>query len=334
MVADVSDTRLVAERHDAVTSLNFRVGTLVLALLYGSIVCVLPNENFFDHENYLSYAQNAWDQLLAFWTINPLVVFANEPIWLLLNSVLGLIMTPEAVVRTIIFVSATTVALKILRIDRKTVVFGIFLLIMPMVVKNYLIHIRQGTALAVFLVGWFSPRPRLRWALIVMAPFIHTSFVFILILIGITSATQRLRLGPSLRLPVFLGIGISVGIGLGWIASFVGARQADEYSFGAAGISGVGFLFWTIIFLLMYLEGKKYLKKYMFETSVVLFYLGTYFFVEVTARIFESGAVLVCLAAFNMTGWRRHATLAVLGALMVVQWIARLNQPLLGFGVA
>ncbi|MGO4478342.1 EpsG family protein [Massilia sp. 2TAF26] len=333
-MADVSNSRLVAEGRDAVSSLNFQVGTLVLAVIYGSIVCLLPNENFFDHENYLSYAQNAWDQLVAFWTINPLVVFANEPLWLLLNSVLGLILTPEAVVRTIIFVSATSAALKILRFDRRIVVFGFFLLIMPMVIKNYLIHIRQGAALAVFLVGWFSPRRKVRWTLIACAPFIHTSFVFILLLIGITSATQRFRLGPSLRLPAFLGIGIAVGVGLGWVASLVGARQADEYSFGATGISGVGFLFWAIIFLLMSFEGKKYLKKYMFETSVVLFYLGTYFFVEVTARIFESGAVLVCLAAFNLTGWRRHAALVVLGALLAVQWVARLNQPLLGFGLA
>ena len=333
-MADVNNFRLVAERRDAVTSLNFQVGTLALAVIYGSIVCLLPNENFFDHENYLSYAQNAWGQLVAVWAINPLVIFANEPLWLLLNSILGLILTPEAVVRTIIFVSATTAALKILRFDRRSVVLGLFLLIMPMVIKNYLIHIRQGTALAVFLVGWFSLRPKLRWSLIVSAALIHTSFVFILLLIGLTTATQRFRIGPSLRLPVFLGIGVAIGLGMGWVASLVGARQADEYSFGATGISGIGFLFWAVIFLLMYFEGKNYLKKYTFETSVILFYLGTYFFVEVTARIFESGAVLVCLAAFNLTGWRRHAALAVLGAMLVVQWVARLNQPLLGFGLA
>lgn len=313
---------------------QFRAVTLVIAFLYGAILSQIPNENFFDFGNYLIYAEDPWAAFLANWRINPIFALANEPVWLWLNAVLASVLEPEGVVRTIIFLSASTVALRILRFNAKLLPLLFLLLFMPMVVKNFLIHIRQGAAIAVFLLGWFATRPKWRLPVMALAPFIHTSFVFVFLLLGLSWAARRLRLGPDLRTMAFAGTGVAVGAGLGWLAALVGARQAEEYSFGMTEISGFGFVLWAVIFTLMCLEGRKYLRKYTFETSIILFYLGTYFLIEVTARIFESGAVLVFLAVFSMTGWRRGAALLVVGAVALMQWGARLGQPMLGFGLA
>lgn len=313
---------------------RFRFLTLLLALLYGAVLSQIPNENFFDYSNYLIYAETPWEQFQALWNINPLFALANEPVWLLLNAALASVMTPDAVVRTIIFFSASTVAFRVLRSDPKLALLLFMLLFMPMVIKNFLIHLRQGAAIAIFLLGWFAKRPRLRLPIMVLAPFVHTSFVFVFLMLILAWGVSKLRFGPDLRSLVFAGVGISVGVGLGWVATLLGARQADEYNFGMADISGLGFLLWTIVFTLMYLEGRRYLRKYVFESSLILFYLGTYFFIEVTGRIFESGAVLVFLAVFNLTGWRRGAALAVVGMVAMLQWGARLGQPMLGFGIA
>jgi hypothetical protein len=312
----------------------WRMLTLAAALLYGAVLSQVPNENFFDFSNYLIYAETPWEQLSALWAVNPFFALANEPVWLLINAAFASVLPPEAVVRTIIFLSATTVAFRVLRYDARLLPWLLVLLFMPMVIKNFLIHIRQGTAIALFVGGWFATRPKVRWSLMALAPFVHTSFVFVFFMLGLALATRRLRLGPGLRLPVFAGVGVSIGVGLGWLASVLGARQADEYSFGMTDISGMGFLLWATVFSLMCFQGQRYLRKHVFESSVILFYLGTYFFIEVTARIFESGAVLVLLAVLSMSGWRRNAALLVVCAVALLQWGARLNQPLLGFGLA
>jgi len=313
---------------------SFRAFTFVISLLYGAVLCSLPNENFFDHANYLIFAENAWDQLVAFWTISPVIAIVNEPIWLLLNSALALLLEPDAVVRVIIFSSASTFALRMTRCSSKWIAVVLLMLFMPMVVKNFLIHIRQGTAIAIFMWGWFCPRPKVRWALMAISPFVHTSFAFILLLLALAKIALRLRLGPTLRGFLFGGIGVSIGLGLGWLAAVVGARQAEEYTFGASGISGLGFLIWAVIFMLMCLEGRRFLKKHSFESAIIMFYLGTYFFVEVTARIFESGIPVVLLAILQMRGWKRNTSLLVLGAVTLLQWSGRLSEPMLGFGIA
>jgi hypothetical protein len=61
--------------------------------------------------------------------------------------------------------------------------------------------------------------------------------------------------------------------------------------------------------------------------------LGTYWLIEVTARIFESGLPLVLLAGLSLSGWRRVVFLfAVLGSGSLM-WLMRLGQPAMGFGI-
>lgn len=311
---------------------QFRVVTLVIALLYGAILSQIPNENFFDYSNYLQYAEAPWAALLVNWAINPLSALANEPVWLGLNAGLALVFEPEGVVRAIIFLSASTVALKVLRFNPKLLPLLFLLLFMPMVIKNFLIHLRQGVAIAIFLLGWFASS-RWRVPVMVLAASVHISFAFILLILGLAWTARRLHLGPDLRAVVFIGTGVSIGAGLGWLAALFGARQAQEYDFVMAEVSGFGFVLWALILALMCLEGRKYLRNYMFESGVVFFYLATYFLIEVTGRIFESGAILVFLGVFNLTSWRRNAALLVLATMALVQWGARLNQPMLGFGL-
>ena len=312
---------------------QFRAVTMVIALLYGAILSQVPNESFFDYSNYLQYADAPWTALQVNWAINPLFALANEPVWLCLNAILALVFEPEGVVRAIIFLSASTVALKVLRFNPRLLPLLFLLLFMPMVIKNFLVHIRQGVAIAIFLLGWFAS-PRWRLPVMALAASVHISFAFILLMLGLAWTAGRLRLGPDLRALIFTSAGLAIGAGLGWLAALFGARQAQEYSFVMTEVSGFGFVLWALIFSLMCLEGRKYLRNYMFESGVILFYLATYFLIEVTGRIFESGAILVFLAVFNLTGWRRNAALLVLATVALAQWGARLNQPMLGFGLA
>lgn len=308
--------------------------TLLVAILYGGILSQLPTENFFDHVNYLAYAENSWDLLSTTWAVNPLIAIANEPIWLLLNAALSLVLSPDATVRLIIFVSATTVAFRVLRVNPKMAVFLLVFLLLPQVMKNFLNHVRQGAAIALFLHGWFLTKPRQRWAVMALTPFVHSSFGFVLLMLGLVSLARRFRLAADLRFFVFSGFGIAVGVGIGWIATLAGARQADQYTTGGAEVSGLGFILWLTVFTLMCLQGRRYLREHIFECFVILFYLATYFLTEVTARIFESGMILVLLALLGLTGSRRHAAFAVICVVGLLQWVSRLGQPLLGFGLA
>lgn len=314
-------------------SVAHSVAVTTMAVAYGASLSTLPNLAFKDWANYLVYGEHSWARLLAFADEGVLQLLANEPVWLLLNAALATQLGPEQVARTMIFIPGTVVALLVLKSHPRQFVWLLVVLFLPMVVKNHLIHIRQGAAISVFLMGWFSQRRTARVVLFGIAPFIHISFVFVVALLFVVTVARRLRLSVGLRALFFLGAGLTISLTSLWVGALVGARQTDTYEGVAGDVSGLGFLFWAGVLGVMYLEGRRFLWVHKFETGAIVFYLSAYWLLEVAARIFENVAVLVLIAGLRMTGLRRLLFLLLVVAFGVLQWSLQADQPLLGFGI-
>lgn len=314
-------------------SASYRLFCITFSLAYGFALSQIPGYDFKDWANYIIFAEASELILLGFLSGGLVEMLANEPLWLLLNIGLALFLEPDTVVRTIIFGSAFTVSWLVLRQHPHHAWWLLIFLLLPVVVKNHLIHIRQGAAIALFLAGWFCSGRLSRALLMGLSPFVHASFFFVLMILVLARLFRQLRLGPDLRTIAFIGAGIAVGLGLFWVAYMLGARQALQYQFAMTYVSGLGFVFWSTVVLLMFMQGRAFLRERAFETGTLLFYLATYFLIEVTARIFESSLLLVLLAGLAMTGWR----LAVFRGVMLfyggMSWLMRFSQPALGFGI-
>lgn len=305
---------------------------LCMAVAYGFVLSQLPDVHFSDFRNYLVYAESSWLIALDYADGGLLRILSNEPVWLLINAGLGLFLDPETVVRTIIFFGATSVAWLILRHYPQHFIWLILFLFLPQVIKNYLIHLRQGAAIAVFLWGWFAVNRTSRWLLMGLTPFIHASFFFILALLALTWLLRSIRFASDLKTVTYVAAGIAVGLGLGVLAELLGARQGTHYEFKRTDVSGLGFLLWVMILGIMLSAGKTWLREHAFEIGVVTFYLVTYWLIEVTARIFESGMMVVLLAGLTLRGWRRQAFLGIVLGAGALAWVLRIGQPALGFG--
>lgn len=317
----------------AKNSLRYRIATFLLALAYGGFLTSLPLYVFKDRSNYLEYAAHSWEILGRYSSQGPLVVLSNEPVWLLINSCLANFFSADVTLRIIIFVPAVVVAWVVLQRSPKNFIWLLLFLMFPSVIKNHIIHLRQGLAIAVFLLGWFSANKPTRWLLIAIAPFIHASFFFVLGLLGLARMSTNLRLGPDIRTLSFTVLGIATGLAIGWIAELVVARQAHEYEFAMIDVSGIGFIFWGLVFVVMCLQGRSYMRSYAFELGTIIYYISTYFFIVISARIFESSLILVLLAGLHLTGWRRAAFLALISLSAVMEYVTRFDLPWLGFGI-
>ncbi len=304
---------------------------ICIALTYGFVLSQLPDQDFKDFNNYLVYAESSSLIALSYAAGGFLGILANEPVWLLINSGLGLFMDPEMVVRAIIFFGASSVTWLILRHYPKHFFWLILFLLLPQVIKNYLIHLRQGAAITVFLWGWFAGNRSSRWLLMGLTPFIHASFFFILVLLASTWILRFTRFGSDLKIITYGFVGIAFGLGLSFLAELLGARQAGEYAFERTDVSGLGFLLWAIILSIMLSAGKSWLREHTFESGIVTFYLMTYWLIEVTARIFESGLIVVLFAGLTLRGWRRQVFLGILLGAGAIAWVLRIGQPALGF---
>jgi hypothetical protein len=280
---------------------------LSIAMVYALVLVNLPLHMFKDRAAYISYASYS-DQILQRWAEHGLLhLLANEPVWLLLNVALSSALQPEDVVRAFIFVPSLAVAWMTLRSKPKHICWLFLILFYPSVIKNHLVHVRQGVAIAIFLVGVLAQGHRgLRWMLVSLTPFVHSSFFFVIIIMLLAHLSRSLRFSVGLSIFVFVLATAALLLSVEWIASALGARQAEEYQLLAGvAVSGINFVFWGMMLGLMAMEGKDYLGRYRCEVAAVIFYLGTYFFTPITARVFESVLLLVLIAGVSLTQWRR-----------------------------
>lgn len=310
-----------------------RAFPIVFALSYAAILSQLPLDIFKDRANYIVYADYS-DAILARYSASGILsLLANEPLWLLLNINLARFMYPENALRVIIFVPAFLVAWQLLKRNPHHAIWMIFFLLAPQVIKNHIIHLRQGVALSVFILGYFAGPKWLRFGLMFTSGFIHASFLFIWVIGAAVWASDALRLAPRLRAGILILCFIMIGALIGFVAGGIGARQAIIYENADLDISGIGFLFWMMIFLLFASSGAAYLRNNMFPFAILSFYLAIYFITPISGRIFESGMFLVFLSGLTLPGWRRHLFLGSFIFFSAVQYVTRLDQPWLGWGI-
>lgn len=296
------------------------------SLFYGYLLQALPVMQFKDRANYLNYAENSAVILARNMEDGLIAVLANEPVWLIINSSLALLLDPEAVIRFIVFVSASLFAYAFTRADPRNSFWLILFLLMPQLLKNFIIHLRQGLGLAVFFAGYFSSRRAWRLLLLAAAPLIHASFFVVLAFVMLPVILRNIKLAIDVRLLTMAGFSLFVSLSIGFIAALVGARQVSSYDFAMTEVSGLGFLFWLAVAGLFVLQGKIHLERHQAAAGVLLLYLLSYFLVEVTARIFESAMPLVLLAALAMTSWRRWAFISLFMVYCIVLWMMRLSS--------
>lgn len=310
-----------------------KVLVFLVAICYGLMLASLPINAFVDRDNYLTYASASLEIALYYLDQGIWSALFNEPVWLVVNALLGALYSPENVLRILIFFSSLMTAYMVLRHDVKYFVLLILILFLPQVLKNNIIHLRQGLAIAVFLCGWFSGIKNIRYGLFLLACLIHSSFFIVMFLMALNDLLVRLRLGAELRTVVIVMSGVFVGfLGL-WIAGLLGARQANEYTSDGAAVSGLAFAFWASIAVLFFLQGRRFLYDNSLQYSIIIFYLSTYFLLPVTARVFESGILLVFLSLLGLTSYRKYLFILALLFYFILQWAPRLILPGFGWGI-
>lgn len=281
---------------------------IAVAFIYAIVLANLPLLNFRDRTNYLEYAAASsliWQRYAERGTF---VLLANEPVWLLINILLRLWLEPENVLRVLIGGSAFLAAWSLMRSQRIDMIWFALVLLYPGFIKNFIIHLRQGCAIAVFLLGVWGTRHRwLRRVLIGLAPFIHSAFFPVIAMLLTAHLSRRLKIANDLSVALFFVVTLILILTLPVIATEIGARQAFEYKLlSAPEVSGLNFAFWLVMLFLMLSASREFLREHRFQIGLIILYLGTYFTFYPGARIFENGLPLVLQSGLNLKGWQRR----------------------------
>lgn len=311
----------------------YKVGIILFSLFYACFLASLPVNAFVDRDNYLIYAEQA-DYILGLnFSSGLLRLIFNEPIWLLINLFLSLFLSAENVVRLIILFSSFCVSYFALSYSKRNLVLLLLILFLPQVLKNHIIHLRQGLALSFFLIGWFSNNKYRRNLFCVMSAFIHSSFLFVIAFVLIDKFVSTLKVDIYIKSIICLFAAISLLLLMGVLASILGARQAEEIVPVFGQVSGLGFLFWLAMMVLFLLQKEFTVAKQSFIILCIIVYLTTYFFTPYTARIFESTMLLILMAGTYFNKELKYFFIVLIGIYFLGQWYPLLDLPKFGWGV-
>ena len=290
-------------------------------------------EEFIDRSSYLAYAADSYSVYLKYTRENPLSVLFNEPLWLYINIAIYNFFDMYNVVRIIIFISSFIISYVLLTKFKRHTLWIIFILLFPQIMKNYIIHLRQGVAISIFVAGYYLEPSMRRWITVTLAPFIHSSFFFIVTILYFNSLMAVAKVNIYIRVAIFFVFYLALLSVLQLAASELGARQAGDLEKFVDGASGVAFIFWVCMISVFFFEGSKFIKENIFPVSLSVFYLVSYFITFYSGRIFESGLVVVMIAITELSGWRKSVAMALMIMFAAYSYISRIGQPWLGWGL-
>lgn len=305
--------------------------SFLFAIFYGYMLVSLDGKYFFDRDNYLAYATKSHKLIDEYLDNGGVVGFlSNEPIWLYINQVLGNYLEPIQVVDTIIFVSACTMAFTILSFPRISFILGLLFLMNLQIAKNYTIHLRQGTALALFTFGWTRVGPA-GWGFRLLGALTHTSILILEAIFLMVSLIHRFKWsGAFLRLNYLILTSI-VTVSLVSVGGYFGARQSARYGEQAASMTGLGLGFWLVVLLLFLVQGKEWLRNNGAATSVLIAYVLLSVTSEFGARVLESGLVVIYLSGLQLPANWRTRFVSLYLVYVATGWLLAWQKPMFGW---
>ena len=254
-----------------------------------------------DRLNYLTYAEASWVIMERYIAEGILSFLTNEPLFLVINIILSSVFSPDNVIRSIIVISTFGVLYALGKISKYNFWILFFFLFLPQIVKNHIIHLRQGLGLSFYLLGLISTNKFGR-ILKYASMFIHTSFAFLILFEFLEKIFKKININAGMRMlysSILLTIFVFIVPSL---ALFFGDRRALQYDFTVAqDASGLGFLFWLIAggFFIFIMKKDQIDQITAISCYGIMFYLISYFFLDFAARIFENIIPLIIVAVLN-----------------------------------
>ncbi len=294
---------------------------LFICIPYGLILCSLPLTIFLDRTYYLEYASSSGFILVNNYLSGGVVsVFFNEPLWLLINMAFSLIFQPELVVRIIILFSSVLFSYALAKkLRAKNFLLVLLILLFPQVLQNYITHLRQGLALALFMYGILNTQRAKTYTL--FAAMIHSSFYFILVFQLLEMILIKMRLNFHLKVMAYFISSVLLIIFVDSFASLIGDRRGGQYSSEDIQVSGLGWIFWLIFFFLLLFRSYPLFKKPNGALPIFTFYLTSYFNLAFVARIFESMLPYIFTGLKDLKPKYYYLLFGLLFSFCLAQWV-------------
>lgn len=307
---------------------------VMFGAIYAAYLAWLPIDGFLDRENYVLYANSSY-VIQAFYLHSYISYLTNEPIWLAMNVYLYEFIDVDSIIRIFIFFPAFVTSYIVMRKRNFVIPIALAIMIVPGVVQNYIVHIRQGVAVSIFLAGYFSKDRRIGYFLIALSPFVHSAFFVISGLYFACELLGRVKfIKPQWRIMLMVAAILVVAAFMEIVMASASFRQVNEYRNVETEISGLGFLAWLFMLLLICSQGVKFVEDNLFSVLSLIFYLLIYFFAPFAGRVIECVVIPIFFTGMMMPSWKKWAFAGAMFAQAAAFYVLNSGSYWFGWGLS
>jgi len=311
---------------------------IFIALLYAYVILYLPVLTSKDSASYYVYANIAMEELFRAFESGVISGLLREPVWLLLISFVSYIFAwnHDYVLFSISFFSSFMAAYSSLgRIKGgASAVVMLLLLTSSFFIGNFVTHLREGVALAIFLIGLNAKNSIIKNILLSITPFIHVVFFIILSMYYFSMLLSKLKVSKFIVFFLAVTGMIIMSVVVNYFLEGSSFRQASAEN--AVSGSGVGFLYWLVYLLVIssiyiFYKKRSFTVISLMSLFVLMFYLMNYYYFYAAARVLEVGLFFVAISAANSGHVEKYFFIAYVSLFVSVGWLLRLSEYNLGY---
>ena len=265
-----------------------------------------------DRDGYLSYAINAKEIINNTLNYNLYLFLINEPLWLLTNIFISIIIDDQYVPLAVGLINYLICVNFVFKKVEKKYIFAILILFfMPQIYKSFLVHLRQGLAVGLYISSFICKNKGYKYVLMFSAGLVHNSFIPIS---AVHILYDRYSKFFSAKTIIFitLSLGSISAVFLFEILELLNFRQHDNYSGVVQNNSGIGFFFWSIIFSILLTNNSSRLKSTLIVIIPIGIYLLLYFVNPISARFLESYLILIVSSIYLLSKYKFYTVYVML----------------------
>ncbi len=289
--------------------------SILLSIFYASVVVTFPWEwvsrgGFPDFDEYIlnfDYYISVGTSRIELYELSTVMqFFTHEVLWneliLALHGVTG---DSATSLRIISFFILFTFCLFLLR--KVDFIYALLFLINPSVIDVAMSGIRNGLAWSLILIALWGRSKIIKVCLFVVALFIHSSALVLVVLYYLTRTAAHYVKERTL---LFIGLisGAGIGFALTVLNEIVLGAIGDRRSGAEYVVGGDSFKLASIWILLMFLQcisGAKYIRDNIFSISVLAWYQVMNPFIPGSYRIWAALMPVIALSVFNLPARQR-----------------------------
>lgn len=272
----------------------------LLSLLYAYQLASIPSWFLSDRSSYSVWYKYANERLSEKW--GSFSFFTMEPLYYLFNKGLFFLDNADLTLQIFAFFISFSFSFFALNYPKKWYVSIFLLLIFVFELKLLSLQLnalRQGIAVG-FLFLFFQYKKEITYKSIIIfcaiLGLIHFTFILITFLLFIDYwLIKNIKTFTNVkRLLGLIAISVIISVSALSITSLLGAKQAGSIEEGPSEVSGLGFVYWLVVFLyIWFIKPKRYENNKMqiiYSVFLILFifYLSSYFFMPLFGRLLNT----------------------------------------------